>query len=141
MANFGQISLRLRETKMRPRKNKSSIRKLAALVSLFSCLIVLAAIPAHPVQATPGMNAFGGILLYRDIGSPPPAFCPAHIAIFDYRTNMVFGIMEGPGSRIYSYGNLVTPSVHILGESLYVPIPCARYYPLYPIFQIGTAMF
>ena len=104
-------------------------------------LVVYGIVTPKTVQATPLMIPFGGYIIRFDPGSPAPAFCPAHTQIFDYFTDNTYGIMAGPGSQIYSYGNLLESKVAVLGEHVVAPTPCARPYPLFIIHQIGTSEF
>ena len=122
-------------------KNKK-IFGLGKVILLFSALIfLLGSIMPKFAQATFGEIGFGGYISYLDIGSPPPAFCPAHTVFFDKKTKLIFGLMTTPGTKVYSYFNLIKPGTSLLGERDILPIPCQRYYPLYRIFQVGTSAF
>jgi len=93
------------------------------------------------VHAAYGEISFGGNILYLDPGSAPPYYCPAHIVFFDKKSMTFFGLLNAPGSLIYDYGNLSAPDTNLLGEHDTLPVPCARYYPLYRIFEVGTSGF
>jgi hypothetical protein len=125
---------------MRLAKTTILIGELSLLLTFFGCLTFYVIDPPKAL-ATPLMRPFGGYIMYRDIGTPPPAFCPTHIVVYDFVTDSVYGILNAPGSKVYDYGNLLTPGVSILGEYVPVTIPCVRPYPLYSLYQIGTSPF
>lgn len=117
-----------------------TVGELILLVVFCGYAVSLFLFPA-PAKATIGMVAFGGIELAVIPAIPIPP-CPAHTTIYDYVTKMTIGIYIVPGSRIYSYGNLITPGAFVLGEYTPVPFPtCPTPYLVFPIFQVGTSAF
>jgi len=112
--------------------------------------------------ATPGAMPFGGKItsVVPPIVPPAPAVCPAHTIINNAATSAYmakYGIISPPVlgiytlppySLIFSYFNLATPGVNVLGE--YVPVPFATcnlpypvflgfFYPMYGLYGIGTS--
>ena len=96
---------------------------------------------------------FGGEIIYP---VPPTLLCPvAHTVIFDYVSNRPIGIATVFNTKVYDYGNLISPSTpfrkfFVMGDVKATPIPCVALvwykgilipYSVYPINEVGTSAF
>lgn len=115
------------------------LQKIATATVVMALMVTSSANIASAQLSSLFVKSFGGPILTI---VPPTPICPvAHTVIFDFASKMPVGIATVAGSRIYLYGNLITPGVMVLGSGLPTPIPCPYPYKIYPILQVGTALY